>query len=119
MEPYVNAQGVTSEKAFVVRGSEEETRARKEDLKALGGKWNPNLNGGRGYIFSNKKKEAVQTYLETGELPSPKGSKESTPKGSPVRANELTLIRALQAQITEMSTKIDLILSRLEEAGFE
>lgn len=116
MEPYVNAQGVTSEKAFVVRGSEEETRARKEDLKALGGKWNPNLNGGRGYIFSNKKKEAVQTYLETGELPE-SSSKESSPKG--VHTNELALIRSLQAQVTEMSTKIDLILTRLEEAGFE
>ena len=37
-----------SEKAIVVRG---ETKSCSEDLKTLGGKYNPKLRGGGGWIF--------------------------------------------------------------------
>jgi len=60
IEPY-------SEKAFVVRGN---TKAHKEELKKLKGKYNPYLNGGSGYIFSNKHLKEVEEYiksLESGE----------------------------------------------------
>lgn len=58
-----------SEKSFVIRGSEEETKKAKEDLKKLGGKWNSGLRGGGGWIYSNKKRDAVDSWFETGEVP--------------------------------------------------
>lgn len=55
-----------SDKSFVVIG--EETRKHINSLKALGGKFNPNLtdsegNKFAGWIFSNKKKEEVEKFL--------------------------------------------------------
>ena len=50
-----------SERSFVVRG--EETKKYKEDLKKLGGRWNPRLKGGAGWIFSNKKEKAVNDFI--------------------------------------------------------
>ena len=60
MEPY-------SAKSFTLRG--EATRAKKEQLKALGGKWNSRLKGGAGWIFPNTKLVQVKEFLE-GPAPS-------------------------------------------------
>lgn len=51
-----------SDKSFVVRG---ETKPHKDKLKELQGKWNSNLTGGGGWIFSNKHREAVDKYLSS------------------------------------------------------
>lgn len=51
-----------SDKSFVVRG---ETKPHKDKLKELQGKWNSNLTGGGGWIFSNKHREAVNKYLNS------------------------------------------------------
>lgn len=49
-----------SDKAFAVTG---DTRAIKDDLKRLGGRFNAKLRCGAGWIFSNKQREAVEKYL--------------------------------------------------------
>ena len=49
-----------SEKSFCVRGA---TKPIKEKMKDLGGRWNPNLVGGPGWIFRNTDREMVETYL--------------------------------------------------------
>ncbi|MCM1577066.1 MAG: antirestriction protein ArdA [Bacteroides sp.] len=54
-----------SEKAFVVVG---ETKALKEQLKELGGRFNNRLTCGAGWVFSKTKLQAVQEFLKCGEL---------------------------------------------------
>lgn len=49
-----------SDKAFAVTG---DTKAIKDDLKRLGGRFNAKLRCGAGWIFSNKQREAVEKYL--------------------------------------------------------
>ena len=49
-----------SEKSFVIRG---DTKIHKEKIKELGGKWNRNLKGGPGWIFSNNKKTVVDNWI--------------------------------------------------------
>lgn len=49
-----------SEKAFAVTG---DTKAIKDDLKRLGGRFNAKLRCGAGWIFSNKQREAVGKFL--------------------------------------------------------
>lgn len=51
-----------SEKSFVVKG---DTRPIKDDLKQLGGLW---FKKEYGWLFSNKKREAVETYLAGGAV---------------------------------------------------
>lgn len=53
IEPY-------SEKSFVVRGN---TKEYKHELMALKGKFNPYLNGGPGYIFSNAHLKNVENFI--------------------------------------------------------
>lgn len=49
-----------SDKAIAVVG---DTRAIKETLKSLGGRYNPHLNCGAGWIFSKKKEQEVRAKL--------------------------------------------------------
>jgi len=49
-----------SEKAFAVVG---DTKSIKDLLKSLGGRFNPRLSCGAGWIFSKKKREEVETAL--------------------------------------------------------
>lgn len=53
-----------SDRSFVVRG--EKTIKFKKELLELGGKYNPNLKNGAGWIFSTKIKENVLKAL--GEM---------------------------------------------------
>lgn len=55
-----------SEKAFAVVG---ETKAIKDDLKKLGGRFNAKLTCGAGWIFSKSKLNDVQQFLNSGALP--------------------------------------------------
>lgn len=52
-----------SEKAFAVIG---ETKTIKDDLKRLGGRFNPKLSCGAGWIFSKTKLDEVQKFLDCG-----------------------------------------------------
>ena len=52
-----------SDKSIVVVG--DGTKPHKDSLKELGGKYNPNLRGGTGWIFSKKATEKVQSFLES------------------------------------------------------
>ena len=49
-----------SEKAFAIIG---ETKEIKETLKSLGGRYNPHLTCGAGWIFSKKKEQEVRAKL--------------------------------------------------------
>jgi len=49
-----------TDKSFVVSGS---TKEFKDQLMTLGGRYNPNLKTGPGYIFSNKKEQEVKDFI--------------------------------------------------------
>ena len=49
-----------SEKAFAIIG---ETKEIKDTLKSLGGRYNPHLNCGAGWIFPKSKEESVRKTL--------------------------------------------------------
>jgi len=52
-----------SDKAFAVVG---DTKAVKEELKKMGGRFNSKLSCGCGWIFSNKMREEVETFISSG-----------------------------------------------------
>lgn len=52
-----------SEKSIAVLGNG--TKTHKDSLKELGGKYNPNVGGEAGWIFSKKATEKVQNFLES------------------------------------------------------
>ena len=54
-----------SEKAIALVG---DTKAIKEQLKAIGGKFNPRLTCGAGWIFSIKMREKVEALINGGEV---------------------------------------------------
>ena len=54
-----------SERSFAVVG---DTKAVKAELKAMGGCFNGKLSCGAGWIFSNKKREAVEKFISSGEV---------------------------------------------------
>lgn len=54
-----------SEKAFAVVG---DTKAVKEQLKQMGGRFNGKLSCGAGWIFSNKSRNAVEKFINSGEV---------------------------------------------------
>jgi len=51
-----------SPKSFVVIG---DTKPYKDQIKKLGGKWNPSLKCGAGWIFSNHHTEKVKTFIQS------------------------------------------------------
>lgn len=53
-----------SEKSIVLRGENDDTRMYADELKMMGGKWNPKLEGGGGWIFSKKKEKMIQKFLD-------------------------------------------------------
>jgi hypothetical protein len=58
-----------SEKAIVLRKKPELKTppvVYKDELVSLGGKYNPNLQGGSGWIFSKKKKEQLEAFMQDG-----------------------------------------------------
>ena len=54
-----------SEKAFAVVG---DTKAVKDSLKKMGGRFNAKLSCGCGWIFSNKMREEVEKFISSGEV---------------------------------------------------
>lgn len=69
-EEYTQTPEITvdrySDKSLVVRGKD--TKALKETLKSLGGKFNAKLSGGPGWIFSNRAVDALFELQETGDV---------------------------------------------------
>lgn len=69
-----------SDKSFVVRG---DTKDHKDKLAELGGKWNKNLQGGAGWIFSkNKMQNFMQTFSGATEVESSDKGKEKEKSGA-------------------------------------
>ena len=56
-----------SEKAFAVVG---DTKAVKDQLKQMGGRFNGKLSCGAGWIFSNKSRADVERFISSGEVAS-------------------------------------------------
>ena len=54
-----------SERSFVVYG--EDTKKYKDKLKEFGGKYNPNLSVGVGWIFGKKNREKVDNWMNGEE----------------------------------------------------
>ena len=54
-----------SDKAFAVVG---DTKAVKDSLKKMGGRFNSKLSCGCGWIFSNKMREEVERFISSGEV---------------------------------------------------
>jgi hypothetical protein len=54
-----------TEKSVVVTG---DTVFHSKNLQKLGGKFNPNLKIGAGWIFSKTRKESIENYIKTGEI---------------------------------------------------
>ena len=52
-----------SDKCIAVQG---DTRKYKEDLKQLGGKYNANLKGGPGWVFSKSNEKQVKDFINKG-----------------------------------------------------
>uniref|UniRef100_A0A6C0EMS6 Uncharacterized protein n=1 Tax=viral metagenome TaxID=1070528 RepID=A0A6C0EMS6_9ZZZZ len=77
-----------SDRSIVVRG--EKTREYKDQLKELGGKWNPNLKGGAGWIFSLKKESKVRALLgkESASSSSASSSSEDIPLKTLIKKRE-------------------------------
>ena len=51
-----------TEKSFVLRG---DTKEYSRFLADSGGKWNPNLTDGAGWIFSMKKREKIESWIKS------------------------------------------------------
>ena len=55
-----------SEKAIALIGTQREMAPK---LKELGGRWNPRLTCGAGWIFSAKRKAEIQAWAEANQTP--------------------------------------------------
>ena len=64
-----------SDKAFALVG---ETKAIKDDLKRLGGRFNSKLSCGAGWIFSKRVLDEVKKYLASGDIAAYNGSTNTT-----------------------------------------
>lgn len=51
-------------KGYVIYGNPEFQKEHKEDYKTMGGRYNPNLSVGKGWIFGSKRLEELKTYLD-------------------------------------------------------
>jgi hypothetical protein len=71
-----------SEKAFAVVG---DTKQIKDTLQSLGGRYNPHLKCGKGWIFSKKRLSSVENFLR---LKLNASSNDSDPAAGMVQANE-------------------------------
>jgi hypothetical protein len=104
-----------------------ETKAFKDAIKEVGGKWNSKLKCGPGWILSAKKLEALKTALSTTSTdPSPTLVRKVV-RRKKVKVDELTLVKnevvkAMHiepsvSQLTRIETKLDTILTLLGTMG--
>ena len=111
-----------SEKSFVVRG---DTEKHKEALIMLGGKWNPRLRDGSGWIFPNTKKDEVKKWQRTGNTPTleNRASFYNNTQQQYTNSSSSYETRDLYSEINKMNNKIDnlekLILKLLQKDNNE
>jgi len=82
-----------SEKSIAVFGN---TNDHKDSLMTLGGKYNSNLRGRPGWIFTNSARPRVEEFIKNGTVTAPKRS--IAPIPSVVTGNETdSLLRQIEA----------------------
>ena len=82
-----------SEKSIAVFGN---TNDHKDSLMTLGGKYNSNLRGRPGWIFTNSARPRVEEFIKNGTVTAPKRSVAPIP--SVVMGNETdSLLRQIEA----------------------
>ena len=94
-----------TEKSFAVRGN---TKEYSRFLADSGGKWNPNLKDGAGWIFSMKKKENIENWLNSES----KDKSKNESKSNLDSKNESKLDSFLDSFL---DSKLDKILEMLTE----
>ena len=88
-----------TEKSFVLTGN---TKEYSRFLADSGGKWNPNLKDGAGWIFSMKKKDEIQNWLNSELKDECKNKSEKSHS-----KNQDKLDKILE-MLTEISKKLEL-----------
>lgn len=116
-----------TDKSVVVRG--QGTKLFRDKLKELGGRWNPKLTGGPGWIFSSKKREDLQALLfgekksvsDNGFIPKPIKCLKFFKKGKDIE-KEIKLIdqfcKKVHSEDTEGSVKYFLKLQLVTQCLF-
>ncbi len=89
--------------SLVVYGN---TKEYIEDLKRLGGKYNPNLKKGAGWIFSKKTESELKKWLEEGIETKREMPDEIIPK-EPRRKNHNESYEHLLEMIKELTIKVE------------
>jgi hypothetical protein len=84
-----------TEKSFAVRG---QTKEYSRFLADLGGKWNPNLKDGAGWIFSIKKREQVEKLLKS----------HSKNQSNDENENETDKLDKILSMLNQINKKLDL-----------
>lgn len=101
-----------SEKSIVVRG---DTRPHKDKLKMLGGKWNPGLRDGGGWIFSKRFEVNVMEYISSGKITAPDWSlqKNTKHKTSPSNGNQQEEMRKLRKRVENLEKLLEDKLNKI------
>jgi hypothetical protein len=92
-----------TEKSFVLCG---DTKIHKNILMEMGGKWNPNLKVGAGWIFSNKKKDCVLEWINTIEKSPQVISNSSTLPTTKVESSFIKKVDISEEIISEFSDEL-------------
>ena len=104
-----------------------ETKAFKDAIKEVGGKWNSKLKCGPGWILSTKKLEALKTALSTTSTDTSPTLVRKVVRRKKVKVAALTLVKnevvkvlhvePSVSQLTRIETKLDMILTLLGTMG--
>ena len=114
-----------TDRSVVVRG---ETRQYKEDLKKLGGKYNPRLRGTPGWIFPKSKQNDIVKFMKEGkrlvseeeahagevrtlEWESLRSSEKKTSSSSNDNKVLIDMIKTLTQKIEKMDKKISILMT--------
>jgi hypothetical protein len=99
-----------SEKAIVLFG---ETEKEKNNIKALGGKYNSNLKGRPGWVFTNSSRPKLEAFLNSLEdgttepvpIPSVKTTQSAIKSEPDVLADLIRRITELEAKVEKLQPK--------------
>ena len=105
-----------TEKSFGIYGN---TKPYKDDLKKMGGKFNPRLQNGPGWIFANHLRSNIEKYIETGEVTEFQWKERDDNRNGDYdnkgRDNRRNNFRpTTDQQISEMRNNMYLLLERVE-----
>ena len=112
-----------SEKAIALRKKSEcKTPAGvyKDELISLGGKYNGNLQGGGGWIFSKKRRDLIEKFMESGKVEKlSKGEKETPYAKSKKLIESLTQLFAEVSIEEEKKELLQMLSETLEKVKRE